>query len=129
MWRHSHKGFSLIEVVIAIAIIAMIYVATTRFLQIIPPTSGDARNEDLALKIASNEMETLRAGGYDVLPPSESFTSSLLSSLPSGAAALVVTDYDTQTKRVDITVSWQGVSLTNRSLSLTTLIAKNSGLP
>jgi prepilin-type N-terminal cleavage/methylation domain-containing protein len=123
------KGFSLIEVTVAIAIIAVLIVATGLMLQRIPVSGREVRDQDLALKIARSEIEVLRAEGYDALPVTGSFTHPLLTSLASSTASLTVTNYNTKTKQVTATVTWRGAGLVMRSLSLTTLITENSSLP
>jgi prepilin-type N-terminal cleavage/methylation domain-containing protein len=123
------KGFSLIEITVAVAIIGLMVVATGLMLQRIPVNGREVRDQDLALKIARNEIEAVRSTGYANLPASGSFSSSLLSSLASSTASIAVTDYNTKTKQVVATVSWRGAGSIIRSLSLTTLITQNSNLP
>lgn len=121
-------GFSLVEVVVAVAVIGMMIVTTSVLLQRLPVSGREVRDQDLALKIARNEVEILRAGGYDALPADGSFTDPLLDSLASGAASVAVSDYNDKTKQVVVSVSWQG-ALAARSVSLTTLMTQNSTLP
>lgn len=122
-------GFSLIEVIIAVGIIALMIVATATLLSRIPADGREVRDRDLALKIAENELEALRAAGYGALPASGAFTDSLLGLLPGSAASVTIVDYSAKTKRVDVDVSWQAAGSVARSVSLTTLITLNSGLP
>lgn len=122
------RGFSLIEVTIAIAIIGIMIVATGTLLQRIPINGREVRDQDLALKIVRNELEILRATGYAALPASGPFTDTLLSSLTSSSAALAITDFNAKTKRVEVSVSWQGAGVVARLVSLTTLITQDSGL-
>jgi len=122
------RGFSLIEVVVAIAIIGVMVVATSTLLQRLPISGREVRDQDLALRIARNEIEVLRAAGYDSLPASGSFTNTLLSSLASSSASLTISDFNAKTKRVEANVSWRG-ALGTRFVSLTTLITENSGMP
>jgi len=123
------RGFSLIEVTVAIAIIGLMIVTTSTLLQRLPVSGDEVRDQDTALKIARTEIEILRAGGYDALPASGPFTNPLLSSLTSGSASVTITAYDAKTKQADVRVSWVGTGNTARSMSLTTLIAQTSGMP
>jgi len=123
------RGFSFIEVLVAIAIIGVMIIATSIFLQRLPIGGREVRDQDIALKIARSKIETLRAAGYDALPASGPFTNSLLHALAYGSASATIATYDAKTKRADITVSWSGAASTTRSVSLTTLITQNSGLP
>ncbi|MDD3531640.1 MAG: type II secretion system protein [Candidatus Pacebacteria bacterium] len=123
------RAFSLIEVTVAIAIIGLMIVATSTLLQRLPVSGREARDQDIALKIARTEIEILRAGGYDALPASGSFTNPLLSSLAGGSASVTITAYDAKTKQADVSVSWTGTGNTARSVPLTTLITQTSGMP
>lgn len=124
----ARSGFSLIEATIAVAIVALLTVATSSMLSRLPVSARDARDQALALTIAESELENLRALGYESLPASGAFSHTLLSSLASSSAARTVTDYSSSTKRVSVELTWVNGTLT-RSLSLTTLIAENSLLP
>jgi prepilin-type N-terminal cleavage/methylation domain-containing protein len=126
---HRSTGFSLIEVTVAIALIALMIVTTSVLLQRLPVGGREVRDQDLALKIARAQMETLRAGGYDAVPASGPFTNALLSSLASSTALLTVGDYNSDVKQVEVTVSWRGADAVIRFVSLTTLITSESGLP
>lgn len=126
--RHT-RGFSLIEITVAIAIIGLMVVTTSTLLQRLPVSGSEVRNQDIALKIARTEIEILRAGGYDALPTNGPFTNPLLSSLANGSTSVTITAYDAKTKRADVSVSWVGAGGASRSVSLTTLIAQTSGLP
>ena len=122
------RGFSLIEVTVAVAIISIMIVSTGFLLQHIPANGQEARDQDVALKIARSEIESLRAGGYAAIPVSGSFTNTLLGSLASSSASLTVAAFHAQTKRVAASVLWRGNDLVMHSLTLTTLITQNSGL-
>lgn len=124
----STKGFSLIEVTLAVALIGLIIVATGVMLERIPVGGREARDTDIALRIARSEIELLRSAGYAALPAGGEWSDPLLSSLASSTAALLVTDANAQTKQVEATVSWRGADLAPRSVSLTTLLTKDSGL-
>lgn len=125
--RHS-RGFSLVEVTVALAIIGTMIVATGTLLQRLPVNGREVRDQDLALRIARTELENLRALGYAALPASGPFTDSLLSSLAGGAAAMTVSDFDAKTKQIEVQVTWLGSGLASRSVSLTTLLTENSQL-
>lgn len=123
-----NRGFSLIEVVVALFIIGVIlvlYQVSSNAVLL----SRSAKNQEIALRIANNKMEELRAGGYAALPESSSFSDSQMSSLPGSSATMVITDFNTDTKQILITVQWQEPgSLIPRTISLTTLITKVGGL-
>lgn len=127
--KKSGTGFSLIEATVAIAIIGTMIVATGALLERIPVSGREAKDQDLALRIARNELEALRAAGYAGLPESGAFTDPLLASLSAGAATRTVTDFSESTKRVDVLVAWEGTGVVPRSVSLTTLITKSGATP
>lgn len=123
----KNRGFSLIEIIVTIFILGTM-LALSQAIFLGAPVIQGAKNQDVALKIARNEIEVLRALGYASLPVSGSFSNSLLTSLSSGSGALVVSDFNAGTKQVVVTVSWmeRGVA---ESVSLSTLITKAGGLP
>jgi prepilin-type N-terminal cleavage/methylation domain-containing protein len=124
------KGFSLIEFTISLFIVAVAVVLTTAMLRATTLTRH-VRYEDLATKIASNEMEGLRAAGYSSLPTSGSFSDPLLTLLPAQATGTIaVSAYDAKTKQVLVTVAWkeEGQTATS-SVALATLITQLGGLP
>ena len=120
----KQNGFSLIEVPIALFIIGvmlLIYAAASNTAVL----NRGARYEELANRIASSEMEDLKHSGYAGLPASGSFTHSLLSQLPNATATFTVADYNSDTKQVDVNINWRDLGGKARSVSLTTLVAKN----
>jgi len=121
------KGFTLVEVLITLFVVAMLGVAS-RSLVVGDSSVRLAKDQNVALKIAGNEIESLRAGGYAALPVSGPFSDSLLSTLPSGAGAMAVSAYNAKTAQIVVTISWQeGVNA--ESLSLSTLVTQTGGLP
>lgn len=123
------RGFTLIEAALAIAIIGLIITATGLLLARLPADGREVRDQDVALKIARDEIEGVRAGGYAALPATGAFTHTLLSSLASSSAQVSVSTYNAKTKQVQATVSWRGALGGTQSISLTTLVTQNSTLP
>ena len=85
-------------------------------------------SQSIALAIVESKIEALRAGGYDALPGSGSFTDMALSSLASSTASTTVATYDSRTKRVDVGVSWLETDSVRHYVVLTTLITQIGGL-
>lgn len=122
------RGFSYIEIVVAVGIVGVCLVASEALVRAVP-LERVTHDEDLAVTIANDELGALRAAGYGSLPASGAFSNSSLASLPSGTGALAVTDYNAKTKQVVVTVSWQEPSASSRSVTLSTLITQTGGLP
>lgn len=124
------RGFSLIEVIVSIFLLSIMLmmfhsvVGTDVFVR-------TSKNQGIALSILRNKLEGLRAGGYDALPVSGSFSDTLLSTLPPAATTtLVVAAYSAKVKQVAVSVVWRDAGSTASStVSLTTLIAQTGGLP
>lgn len=125
--RKTFRGFTLIEVTVVIFVIGVIIVASAMLLRA-AQVNRVTRDEDIALKVVSTEVETLRAGGYAALPPTGPFASPGLSALASGTGTVTVSDYGPKTKKVVVAVSWIGPSDIARTIDLTTLITETGGL-
>lgn len=127
MQARSSRGFTLIEVVISVALVGAL-IAFFSTATIITQITRTAKYRDIALRIASSEIADLRAGGYDALPSSGSFSDSLLSSLPDATTSIAVSDYNDSTREVAVTVGWQNGNLATSSITLTTLVTETGGL-
>ena len=103
--RKQQRGFSLLEIIITIAIIGMILLLYQIFLSNLF-LSRDAKNQEIALRIANNKIEELRAVGYDSLPSSGVFFDTQLNLLSQSSAAMTITDFNADTKQVLVTIQW-----------------------
>jgi prepilin-type N-terminal cleavage/methylation domain-containing protein len=125
---NSKSGFSLLEVLVTLFIIGLVLVLYQAALGKVKLIQY-AKNQEIALRIANNKIEVLRAGGYSALPSSGSFYDSQLNSLSNSSANMTVTDYNADTKQVIVTIQWQEpVSSSPKEISLITLITKTGGL-
>ena len=122
------RGFSLVEIVVSIGIVGVTLLALGALVHT-APLARMTHDKDIALAVASDELEGLRSGGYAALPPSGSFSNVLLSTLPASAGTLTVSAYNAKTKQVDVSVSWQDAGQAPQTVSLTTLITEIGGLP
>jgi len=125
--RESGKGFTLIEVTVSIFVIGIMIIASAALLHGVP-VSRVSHSQSIALSIAQNKIEALRANGYDALPASGTFTDAALSSLSSSTASTTISVYDSKTKRADVGVSWLEGTSTRYYLTLTTLVTQIGGL-
>ena len=124
-----HRGFSLIEIIISIAILSSLLVllqATIRSNVLVRSSKSDG----IALSIARNKLERVRAGGYATIPASGPFADDLLSTLPQATTTLTVSTYNAKTKQVTVQVIWKDAgSAASSTVSLSTLITETGGLP
>lgn len=125
--RLRRGGFTLIEVTVSIFVVGIMLVASASLLHSVP-ASRITREQGIALVIAQNQMEALRAGGYAALPATGPFSDTALASLTSGAGTVTVADYGTDTKSIDVTVSWIGADAEPHDVTLTTLVTETGGL-
>ena len=127
---NSVRGFSLIEVIVSIFIIGIILIMVQAVARsgVLVRTS---KNQDVALAIARNELEGLRAAGYAALPPNGPFSDTLLSTLPPAATTtLTVSAYNAKTAQVTVSIIWREPgSAASSTVSLGTLITQIGGLP
>ena len=117
-------GFSLVEILLSIfIIIALISVLLTTSASYYQTHRSNL--QQLAMSIASKQMETLRNTAFASLPSSGSFTDSDLSKLPQGTATQTLTNYQSSTKikLVTIKVSWTESQVT-KNAQLETLISE-----
>lgn len=123
----THRGFTLIEVIVALFIISVSVVFTTIAVTMVKGTRNTTF-ENIALHIAQTKLSELRAGGYAALPVSGAFSNSELSNIPQGVASTTVTDLNAKTKQVIVGVSWLGTNTETHYVSLYTLITETGGL-
>ncbi|HTL39257.1 MAG TPA: prepilin-type N-terminal cleavage/methylation domain-containing protein, partial [Methylomirabilota bacterium] len=117
---NSDSGMSLIEVVITmflLSVLLVFYVAALNTVAI----SRKQRYEDIAYHVANTQMEILRNTPFASLPPSNTFSDSQLSLIPSGAANYTISDYSgfTGMKEIVVTVAWNDG--TSKQVDLKTL--------
>lgn len=127
---NASRGFSLIEISVSIFVVGVMLL----MLQSVVHSGALVRmskSQGIALAIARNKLENVRVGGYATLPPSGTFSDSLMSALPPLATTtLTVSVYNAQTKQVSVSVVWRDSGATASStVSLSTLITQTGGLP
>lgn len=119
----------MIEIIVSIFIMSVALILLQAVIQsgVLVRTS---KNQGIALTIVHNKLEELRAGGYAALPPSGTFSDTLLSTLPLATTTLTIADYNAKTKQATVSVIWRdpGTSASS-TVSLSTLITQIGGLP
>ena len=124
---NNYKGFSLIEVIIASAMVISSLVIFCVALSTVPLTRT-TRNQNIAYHIAAKKIEDLRRTAFASLPASGPFNDPGLSYLASSTASLTVADYQGsgEIKDISVTVNWVQQGAT-KNVILQTLIS-NTGL-
>ncbi|MSU74309.1 prepilin-type N-terminal cleavage/methylation domain-containing protein [Candidatus Kaiserbacteria bacterium] len=124
------RGFSLIEIIVSVFIVGVILVLLHAVI-LSASLVKSSKNQNIALSIARNKLEGVRAGGYSALPMNGPFSDTLLGTLPRGATTtLTVSTYNTKTKQIDVSVVWLDQNaLASSTVSLRTLITETGGLP
>ena len=124
------RGFSLVEVTVSIFIVGVMLLLLQAILQ-----SGTllriSKSKSIALSIAQNKIESLRAAGFAAPPLNGTFSDSLVSALPQAATtSFMVSVYNAKTKQISVSVVWRDPGATASStVSLSTLITETGGLP
>lgn len=122
------RGFTLIEILISIALLGVMVV----LYQLVLSDSALIRmskNQEIALRVATNKIEDLRDGGYASIPATGTFSDTQLASLPSGVGNLTVTAFNAGTKQVVVAVTWREPAISaTQTISLSSLITNIGGL-
>ena len=124
-WSRSDEGFSLAELVIAVAVILVVSMGVLSAAGFAAAALGDSQKRDAALAIATNQIEYARSMAFDsVVIPSAKLTSSFTTTTAQGvmtvtqAVTSVQDTYDASSaryytktskylaKRMVVTVSW-----------------------
>ncbi len=128
--KTKQQGFSLLEVLIALFMVAMMLVLYQSAISAIA-LSRNAKDQEIALRIASHKLEALRAAGYDALPSSGTypFSDAQLSIIPAASGSFTVIDSTNRTKQVTVTTTWREPGTgKDHAVVLDTLITAVGGL-
>src|SRR5579884_2493513 len=120
----NQKGFSVVELVVAIAVAGVIIPAVSVALINLSAINYRARDQALANMLAQNKVETLRSLGYNAVNNGTvDFSSELPSTFNSPkSASYTVSSPATGLKQVDVSISYT-VYGQSRSVSYRTYIS------
>ena len=121
--RRTNKGISLIEVMLAISILAIVVLGTAFFSFHTSGQVGLGKQYRAALQLASQKMEQLRADNEIGLDITEGETSEDVSSGDLSYTRTTVIEDSGLNKEVTVTVSWTQMSK-ERNVSLVSLIVE-----
>ncbi len=144
MRRRAHVGFTLLEVVIAIFVLSSAATVFFAFLPSALKTGKMVGNHQQAASLVQHKIDQLRGVGYGRLTYVELRDAGIIdpgtTTLPytfkqvdglddiyvTPAATIQIVDYDTQTKRVTVTLTWTGshAQQGNGNITASALIAK-----
>ena len=120
--KKTQSGFTLIEVLMTLLILGIMMI----MFQLVSNSvilNKYNRYKEIALRVAENQIQSLRTTSYASLPASGSFNNSLLSSIPSGAGTMTLTQVQTGLTQAVVTVTWRNPSTTaNQQIVLSTYI-------
>ena len=123
-FQFSKFGFSLIEVIIALAVVLVTLIAFGVVVNTIPLTKT-ARNQNVAYHIAAKKVEELRHTAFVSLPASGPQSDPGLQNLASSTMSLTVGSYEgsSDIKQATVIVEWYENDKA-RNVNLTTLIGE-----
>ncbi len=108
MKRKHNSGFTVVEVLVAITLCAVIIPALTVGLNTLVALNNRARDLTLISIIAENKIESLRSIGYNsVNAGSATFTTDLPQTIGSPKSATANVTQNTGYKTIDITITYQ----------------------
>ena len=123
----SQRGFTLLEVVVTTVVMGIAFLVIGQMFILIDAVNRESRNSITATEYAQLKMEHYRNAGYNAIPATEDFTSSLPSQLNiPRSGTLAFTDLNPVTaglKQLDITITYKEGART-KTVKLTTQVAQ-----
>ena len=105
--KRDSKGFTIVEMLVALALFAIIIPAITLGLSTLTQLNNRARDLTLISIIAENKIESLRSIGYNsVVVGTTTFTSELPSEIASPKTATLTVAQGTGLKTIDVSIQY-----------------------
>ncbi len=127
---YRQKGFSLLEIMIALVFITLAFIAVYQFLTSSIFINHRARLVSQAYHAAYHELEQVRQVPFDSLVNQTNgpLIGSVpqLSSLPNGQGSLTIENYEgnSNIKKVTVTISWRAPGGDTETINLVTLVTR-----
>ena len=108
MGRHKQAGFTVVELLIAIAVVGILVPTLAGLVNTLNRLNDRARDLNIVNSLAENKTESLRSMGFTALSDgSTSFTAELPTTLGSPkSASYVISTPNTGIKQVDMTITY-----------------------
>lgn len=107
MREPRERGVTVLEVLVAVVLFALIVAATAGVLSLGSTRGAQSRRATEAVIVAQRELERLRQTPYDRLPGSATWTETVGSNTYTVRREMFVNDPEQNTTRIRITVSWE----------------------
>lgn len=114
------KGFSVVEVLVAASILAVVLLAIGSLFSTAYSNVGYGGRRTVALAMANQKMEELRDG---IFPPSTAGSPETINGLYTRSWTVTVTGAPSQVATTTVTVSWPDAAGGTKQLSLTSMMA------
>lgn len=129
MSTYAERGFTLIEVVVTIAVMGTIFVSISALFSTLHQVNAEGNTLTIVTELAQQQLEKIRNVPYNGLTIGTSDVSSILTTYSTigspKSAAIVVTQVDPNgLKRVDITISYSDHKVA-KVIKVSTLVALN----
>ena len=116
----NSRGFSLVEVLVAASILALILLAIAGLFSTAYSNVGDEGRRTKAVGLAKQKMEQLRDG---IFPPTTMGSPETVDSIYTRSWTVAVTGPSAQVARIDVTVAWPDAGRGTKQLTFTSMVA------
>lgn len=118
----KENGFGILEVVVTLFIVGVTLLLFAVVSNAVVLNKYN-RYKEIALRIAEHELQVLRTTPYANLPASGSVSNAQLSTIPSGAGTINITEVSTGLSQATVTITWLNPTGTvNQQVSLATYL-------
>lgn len=110
MIKRDESGFTLVELIVAIAVMGLVVVGLTNLYISIETTQRKSQRLEVATRAGERQIESLRNSQYNNLTPGVdiNFTNDLPADLPAPrSGVVVVTEPEDGLRRVDVTITYK----------------------